>query len=103
MNEGNEREKESGKDSARGPGSGPGSGPAGMFGGMPWGNSQDCMMCPLGLTFFAMRSAKPEVMEHLMKAGLELALAFKSFVDGATERFAGKQPEDDGLQRIDIS
>ncbi|MHB8511160.1 MAG: hypothetical protein ACYDCC_03170 [Actinomycetota bacterium] len=72
------------------------------FGGLPWGNSQDCMMCPIGLTFFAIRKANPEVMEHLMKAGMELALAFKGIVDSATEHFA-KQPADDGLQRITIS
>ncbi|GAC1410062.1 MAG: hypothetical protein NVSMB57_03360 [Actinomycetota bacterium] len=89
---------------SNGPGAGPQPGGAGgLFGSMPWGTTQDCMMCPLGLTMFAMRSAKPEVMEHLMKAGMELALAFKAFVDSATDRFTGQQPEDDGLQRIDIS
>lgn len=74
-----------------------------MFAGLPFGNSQDCMMCPLGLTFFALRNTKPEVMEHLMKAGMELALAFKGIVDAAAERFGAQTASDDGLQRINIT
>lgn len=77
--------------------------PSGAFGGLPWGNSQDCMLCPFGLAFFALRNTKPEVMEHLMKAGMELALAFKVIVESAAERMGHTGKPDEGLQRITIS
>ncbi len=80
----------------------PGSGPFAAFGSMPWGNTQDCMLCPFGLTFFALRNTKPEVMEHLMKAGMELALAFKAVVEAAAERMGSQEPGNDGLKRITI-
>ena len=83
--------------------SAPGDGPKGFgfgnLGGLPWGNTQDCLMCPFGMFFFAVRNTRPEVMEHLAKAGYELALAMKSVIDQAVERL---EPQDEGLQRIDI-
>jgi hypothetical protein len=69
------------------------------FGSIPWGNTQDCLMCPFGMFFFAVRNTKPEVMEHLAKAGYELALAMKSVVDQAVEKL---EPLGNDLQRIDI-
>lgn len=80
-----------------------GSDARGFFGSLPWGNTQDCMMCPFGLMFFALRNTKPEVMEHLTKAGIELALAFKGVVDAAAERLGHEPSAEDGLQRITIS
>jgi hypothetical protein len=74
-------------------------GARGFLGGLPWGNTQDCLMCPFGMFFFAVRNTKPEVAEHLAKAGYELALAMKSVVDQAVERL---EPLQSDLQRIDI-
>ena len=62
------------------------------------GEAPDCMACPIGLTFFAVREVRPEVMEHLMKAGMELFLAFKAFTDGAVDRMDRRSP----LERIEI-
>lgn len=62
------------------------------------GQSPDCMACPLGLTMFALREVRPEVMEHLMKAGMELFLAFKAFMDAAEERMERRSP----LEHINI-
>lgn len=80
----------------------------GKTGGIPfpqmnWGQTQDCMMCPFGLVSFAVRNTNPEMMEHLMKAGMELMLAFKAFADAAAEKLGATARADDGLQRIDIS
>lgn len=63
------------------------------------GESPDCMACPIGLTFFAVRELRPEVMEHLMKAGMELFLAFKAFSDAASERMGERYSP---LERIEI-
>jgi len=81
---------------------------AGPFGGIPfpqpnWGQTQDCLLCPFGLVSFAVRNTNPEMMEHLMKAGMELMLAFKSLADAAAEKLGNTARADDGLQRIDIS
>ncbi len=65
--------------------------------GMP-GTTQDCMLCPFGLAAFALRGTKPEAMEHLMKAGQELLLALKVFVESAAEKLDRSEP----LQRVPI-
>lgn len=62
------------------------------------GESPDCMACPIGLTFAAVKEMRPEVMEHLMKAGMELFLAFKAFTDGAADRMERRSP----LEHIEI-
>jgi len=62
------------------------------------GETADCMACPIGLMFFAVREVRPDVMEHLMKAGMELFLAFKAFMDAAEDRMERRSP----LERITI-
>jgi hypothetical protein len=62
------------------------------------GMAQDCLMCPFGIFFFTMRNQRPEVMEHLSKAGSELFLAFKAVVDQTAERWEQAQ----SLQRITV-
>ena len=62
------------------------------------GNGPECMACPFCLLLYAIRQAKPEAMEHLLKASMELVLAMKSVVDSA----AAKQ-ETGSLRRIPIS
>ena len=62
------------------------------------GEAPDCMACPIGLMFFAVREVRPDVMEHLMKAGMELFMAFKAFMDAAEDRMERRSP----LERITI-
>lgn len=59
------------------------------------GLAPECLMCPFGLFFFATR---PEVMEHMLKAGHELLLAFKALVEQAAERWERAE----SLQRIPV-
>lgn len=63
------------------------------------GFAPECMACPMGLVFFALKNTKPEVMEHLMKAGFELFQAFQAVVDTTGKRWERSQ----GLERIHIS
>lgn len=62
------------------------------------GEAPECMACPVGLLFFGLREVRPEVMEHLMKAAMELFLAAKAFIDAAEERMDRRSP----LERITI-
>jgi hypothetical protein len=63
------------------------------------GFSPECMACPFGVLFYATRHTRPDVMEHVMKAGFELFQAFKSLMEQYQERW--EQAEK--LQRIPIS
>src|SRR6266540_6100122 len=62
------------------------------------GMAPECLMCPFGLVFFTLRNTRPEAMEHLMKAGQELFLAFKALVDQTAERWE----QTSSLQRITV-
>jgi hypothetical protein len=62
------------------------------------GFAPECLVCPFGLLFFSIRQTRPEVLEHLLKAGHELFLAFKSVADQFDERW--QQAE--SLQRITV-
>jgi hypothetical protein len=62
------------------------------------GNGPECMVCPFCLLLYGLRTARPEAMEHLMKASLEIVLAMKAVVDSAAEK-----QQHTGLHRIPIS
>ena len=62
------------------------------------GNGPECMVCPFCLLLYGLRTARPEVMDHLMKASLEIVLAVKAVVDTAAEK-----QQQTGLHRIPIS
>jgi adenine-specific DNA glycosylase len=79
------------------------------------GQAPECQFCPLCQAMAALRSARPEAVEHLVKAGAELLLAARALLDGHAEpageptprrrrarRAGGDAARDDGLQRIDI-
>jgi hypothetical protein len=60
--------------------------------------------CPVCLAVTAVQPVKPEVVEHLLKAGTEFFLALRSLIDARADEVA---PSDDGdpdpgLQKIDI-
>ena len=81
------------------------------------GQAPECQICPICAGLAALREARPEAVEHLVKAGAELLLAAKALLDGVAEPARGPGPRrrrprpagngdgalaPDGLQRIDI-
>ena len=83
----------------------------------PAGQAPECQICPICAGLAALRGARPEVVEHLAKAGVELFLAARALLDGAVagdapapsrrgRRRAGTATSGggavDGLQRIDV-
>ena len=65
----------------------------------PAGQAPECQLCPLCQAMAALRSARPEAVEHLLKAGAELLLAGRALLEGEARAPA---PASDGLQRIDV-
>jgi hypothetical protein len=61
------------------------------------GQAPECQFCPLCQAMAALRSARPEAVEHLFKAGAELLLAARALLDGDA-----RTPGGDGLQHIDV-
>ena len=47
------------------------------------GQAAECQVCPVCAGLAALRGARPEAVEHLVKAGAELLLAAKALLDGA--------------------
>ena len=47
------------------------------------GQAPDCQVGPLCAGLAALRQARPEAVEHLVKAGAELLLAARALLDGA--------------------
>jgi hypothetical protein len=61
--------------------------------------------CPICMAVTAVQPLKPEVIEHLLKAGTEMLLAFRGVIDARADEM--HQPDDDDpgptrLQKIDI-
>ena len=46
------------------------------------GQARECQFCPLCQAMAALRSARPEAVEHLLKAGAELLLAARALLEG---------------------
>ena len=79
------------------------------------GQSLEYQSCPLCAGLAALREARPEAVDHLVRAGAELLLAAKALLDGAGEAARGPAPRrrrarpagsgnhaDTGLQHIDV-
>jgi len=62
------------------------------------GTSPECLICPLCQGIAALRQSRPEAMEHLFKAGVELLAAFRALVEPGE----GNGQRATGIQRIDI-
>ena len=74
----------------------------------------ECQICPFCQALAALRQARPEAVEHLVKAGAELLLAARALLEGAAEpggspapgrrrpRPGPGDPAGNGLQRIDV-
>jgi hypothetical protein len=80
----------------------------------PGARAPECQFCPFCSALAALREARPEAVEHLVKAGAELLLAARALLEGAAEpdgspapgrrrpRPAPGDPAGNGLQRIDV-
>jgi hypothetical protein len=85
----------------------------------PGARAPECQFCPFCSALAALREARPEAVEHLVKAGAELLLAARALLEGAAQpdgppspgRAPGRRrrprpgPGDvagNGLQRIDV-
>ena len=67
------------------------------------GQAPECKFCPLCQAMAALRSARPEAAEHLLKAGAELLLAVRALLEApAGERPAPRPAADARLRRIDV-
>jgi hypothetical protein len=61
--------------------------------------------CPICMAVTAVVPLKPEVIEHLLKAGTEMLLAFRGVIDARADEVHPPDDEDPGptrLQKIDI-
>jgi hypothetical protein len=62
----------------------------------------ECLVCPLCMGMAALRQSRPEAVEHVLKAGVELLAAFRALVEPAGAGADGHRPRPGGMQRIDI-
>ena len=61
--------------------------------------------CPICMAVTAVQPLKPEVIEHLLRAGTEMLLAFRGVIDARAEEMQpseGDQPNPTRLEKIDI-
>jgi hypothetical protein len=57
--------------------------------------------CPICLVVTTIGEARPELVDHLMAAGLEILLAARTAIDARVKSMELEEPRK-GLQRIDI-
>jgi hypothetical protein len=67
------------------------------------GPAGECVACPLCAGLAALRHARPEAVEHLVKAGTELLLAARALLEGPAPA-AAREPHPAGtrMRRIDV-
>jgi hypothetical protein len=59
--------------------------------------------CPICLTVSAVQPIKPDVVEHLLRAGSEFFLAFRALIDARADELAGEHDDETThLEKIDI-
>ena len=61
--------------------------------------------CPICMAVTAVQPLKPEVIEHLLKAGTEMLLAFRGVIDARADEMRPPEDDDHGptrLEKIDI-
>ena len=59
--------------------------------------------CPICMTVTAVQPLKPDVIEHLLKAGTELLMAFRGVIDARAEEMQPSEPSGPTrLEKIDI-
>ena len=63
----------------------------------------ECVACPLCAGLAALRQARPEAVEHLVRAGTELVLAVRALLEAPpADRPAPRPAADTRLRRIDV-
>jgi hypothetical protein len=62
----------------------------------------ECLVCPLCMGIAALRQSRPDAVEHMLKAGVELLAAFRALVEPAGGGTDGHRPRAGGMQRIDV-
>jgi hypothetical protein len=97
---------EAAKDDAKGAQPAPDPGAVGTTGESSSHAAGGCPVawCPICMAVTAVQPLKPEVIEHLLKAGTEMLLAFRGVIDARADEM---QPPDDEpgptrLEKIDI-
>jgi hypothetical protein len=61
--------------------------------------------CPICMAVTAVQPLKPEVIEHLLKAGTEMLLAFRGVIDARADEMQSAEGDEPGptrLEKIDI-
>jgi hypothetical protein len=59
--------------------------------------------CPICLAVSAVQPIKPDVVEHLLRAGSEFFLAFRALLDARADEMAGRHDDETThLEKIDI-
>ena len=61
--------------------------------------------CPICMAVTAVQPLKPEVIEHLLRAGTEMLLALRGVIDARAEEMQPSEGDDPGptrLEKIDI-
>ena len=68
----------------------------------PGVTAPECLVCPLCMGIAALRQSRPDAVEHVVKAGMELLAAFHALVEPPGGGTDGHRPRTGGMQRIDI-
>jgi hypothetical protein len=77
--------------------------PGGFPGQSGRGAAGECVACPLCAGLAALRQARPEAVEHLVKAGTELLLAARALLGGpAPDGRQASRPAGTPMRRIDV-
>jgi hypothetical protein len=66
------------------------------------GPAGECVACPLCAGLAALRHARPEAVEHLVKAGTELLLAARALLEGPASDGREPHPAGTRMRRIDV-
>jgi hypothetical protein len=64
------------------------------------GTAPECQVCPICMGLATLRQARPEALEHLMKAGAELLLAARALLEAGEPASSSRRPG--GMQRIRV-
>jgi hypothetical protein len=62
------------------------------------GQAPECQLCPICAGLAALRGARPEAFEHLVKAGVELLLAARALLEGAAA--VAEPPAAPGIEAV---
>jgi hypothetical protein len=66
------------------------------------GHTPECQACPICTRLAALRQARPEAFEHLLKAGAELLLAARALLEAGEAAGPSRQRQPGSMQRIRV-